>query len=83
MLLPAFEKWKGVEVEDEHKNRWAKEAIAYLNENPEEYLSYSMSGDSMVIALRPEGEGIIEVLDLRIRHRMIIEDVLHKPAWEE
>lgn len=78
MLLPAFEPWKGVEVGEEHRNRWTKEAIAFLNENPEEYFTYCMSGDSMIIALRPEGEGIIEVLDLRVRNRMMIEDVFQK-----
>jgi hypothetical protein len=72
-----------VEVEDEYKNRWAKEAIMYLNEHPEEYYTYRMSGDTMIIAMRPEGEGTIEVLDLRIRHRMLIDDALHKPTWEE
>ena len=78
MLLPAFEKWKGVEVEDKCKNDWALESIKYLNENPEEYLAYCMSGDTMVIALRLEGEGVIEVMDLRIRNRMILEDHLQK-----
>ncbi len=78
MLLPAFEKVNGVPVDDATINRWAQENIKFLMDNPDEYLAYSISGDTMVVAMRLVGEGVIEVIDCKRRNRMMIDDPYQK-----
>jgi hypothetical protein len=78
MLLPAFRKVDGVPIEDAQINKWAKDSIKYLLDNPGEHFAYAISGDSMVIAMRLEGEGAIEVIDCKRRHQMLIDDPYQK-----
>lgn len=76
-LLEAFEKWNGVPMGDEAKNDWAIKSVKFLNENPGEVYNYSFSGDTMILAIRHPGEGIINVYDLKVRNIMEVEDAIN------
>jgi len=47
-------KWRGVEIAEETIVNWIHESIEYLEENPNEWFTYTTSGDSMVFVMRED-----------------------------
>jgi hypothetical protein len=61
---------QGVPIDETQRNKWGIEGVEWLLENDKEYLTYSISGDSIVLSLRDPETGDIEVFDCKIQRKM-------------
>jgi len=61
---------KGVPISEADRNSWGVETAEFLLEDENEWVTYTRSGDSIVIAIREhDGKGI-EIFDCQIRRKL-------------
>ena len=60
---------RGVQIDKESKDRWAGEAISFAKVN---HYGYVLSGDTMVLAVKHDEDGVIEVFDLNIKRKATV-----------
>lgn len=62
----------GVPIDKHERDKWGTDCVGWLTEDPNEFVTFTRSGDSIVIAIREKtGNGeIIEVFDCKIRRDM-------------
>lgn len=79
MKIPILNEHYGVAVDLQQRDRWAREVIQQLMEDPNEDYSYVCSGDSITFGYRTKGEGVVEIYDAKIiRTTIIMEDTNDK-----
>lgn len=63
---------EGMPVGEHDRDKWGIDCLDWLMEDKNEYITYTRSGDSIVIAIREKDSGheFIEVLDCKIRRDM-------------
>jgi hypothetical protein len=61
---------EGVPIPEHQRSKWGIEGVEWLLANEKEYMTYSISGDSIVISIRDMECGDIEVFDCKIQRKM-------------
>jgi len=62
-----FDFSNAVPVTDSNKQKWIEEAIKYLKDHPDEFITYIASGDTLILVSKDEGTDTYNVKDLKVR----------------
>jgi len=62
-----FDFSNAVPVEESEKQEWIEASIKYLKDNPDEYMTYIASGDTLILVYKDDATGNYEVKDLKVR----------------
>ncbi len=57
---------KNAKMPTDTRDSWLQECLLFFQENPNEWLYYTTSGDSIVIGHRVEDEGVIQLWDAKL-----------------
>ena len=57
---------KNAIIPESVRDNWLQDCLLFFQENPNEHLYYTTSGDSIVIGHRVEDEGVIQLWDAKL-----------------
>ena len=68
----SWKKWGGVPIDDNTREVWIQDCIERLKKNPNQYSTWTSSGDTKIVVSRTGTPGRYEVRDCRIIHHKIV-----------
>lgn len=69
-----------VTVKESEKQKWIEDAIQYLEDNPDEYMTYITSGDTLILVYKDNVMSAYAVKDLKVRKEALFKFSKKNPS---